>query len=121
MKRLSTVIGVTLGCVFLLLLAAVTIFFLFGTVFVSSTSTLKSGRTVTVQSDGLGGISSQDSVDSTTIDIAGHKIVVAPKQLIVDGQSLAAIDPNVKSVAINYKKGELTFSADGETVASLSQ
>jgi hypothetical protein len=118
-KHLSTAAGISLGCLFLLLLATVTAFFMFSTVSFSSTSTLKSGRTVTVQSDGWGGASLEDSVDTTTIEMSGYKIVVAPKELIVDGRQLAAIDPSVKSVAIRLQNREITFNADGATVASL--
>src|SRR4051812_47969964 len=106
MKRLSTIIGVALGSLCLLLLAAVAAAVMFSSVSFSSTSTLKSGRTVIVESDGWGGVSSHDSADTTTLDMAGFKIVVAPKALIVDGQRLAAIDASTKIIDINLHKGE---------------
>ena len=119
MKRLSKIIGLLLGSLFLLLLAAVAVVFTFGTVEFSTSSTLKSGRTVKVTSDSWGGVDSQDSIDTTTLNMAGYKIVVAPKELIVDGQQLVAIDSSVKTVAINNHKSEITFTADGELVESL--
>jgi hypothetical protein len=118
-KRLSKIIGMLLGSLFLLLLAAVAVVLTFGTVSFSTSSTLQSGRTVTVQTDGWGAVDSQDSRDTATLNMAGYKIVVAPKELIVDGQRLAAIDSSIKTVAINNQKGEITFMADGELVASL--
>jgi hypothetical protein len=119
MKRLSKILSMLLGSLFLLLLAAVAVVLTFGTVSCSSTSTLQSGRTVTVQTDGLGGFDCEDSRDTATLNMSGYKIVVAPKELIVDGQRLAAIDAGIKTVAINNQKGEITFTADGELVASL--
>ena len=119
MKRLSTVIGVVLGCLFLLLSLAVTCFLAFGKISVTSTSRLRSGRTVTAQNDGWGGLSAQDSFDTTTLEMAGHLIVVAPKQVIVDGHTFATIDEKTKSIAINAHKDEITFEADGKPVGSL--
>jgi ABC-type proline/glycine betaine transport system substrate-binding protein len=118
-KRLSKIIGILFGSLFLLFLAALAVVLTFGTVEFSSSSTLKSGRTVKVTSDRWSGVDSQDSIDSTTLKMAGYKIVVTPKQLIVDGQPLAAIDAGVKTVAINDQKGEIKFTADGDPVASL--
>jgi hypothetical protein len=85
----------------------------------SSVSNLKSGRTVNLHVDGGWGYSVADSMDSTTIEVAGHAITVAPTQLVMDGKSLARIDKNAKNVAINVSKGELTFDADGVRVATL--
>lgn len=119
MKRLSTFLGATLGCLFLLALFGGTYVVLTAEVSVASISTLKTGRTVTAQSDEWGGIDVQDSFDSATIGTAKHVIVVAPGQLIVDDRQVAKIDVSVKNVAIRLHKGKLTFEADGKRIDTL--
>ena len=119
MKRLSTFLGATLGCLFLLVLFGGTYVVLTAEVSVASISTLKTGRTVTAQSDEWGGINFQDSIDSSTIETAKHVIVVAPSKLIVDNPQVATIDQSVKNVAIRLHKGKLTFEADGKRVDAI--
>src|SRR4051812_45402515 len=97
MKRFSTTLGGTLGCLFLLALFGGTYVVLTAEVSVASISTLKTGRTVTAQSDERAGLSAQDSFDGATIETAHHVIVVTPRQLIVDDQEVAQIDEGVKN------------------------
>ena len=117
MKLLSKIVAVALGCLFLLFAAAAVLFFATTSVSTSSVSTLANGRTVTAISDGWGGLDASDTKDTTTINMAGHKIVVSPTAVMVDGRLYAPIDETVKSVTINAHKGELTFEADGAPLA----
>ena len=121
MKRFSNIVGALLACVLLLLFVAAILFVQFANVSVSSMSTLPSGRTVTVQSEGWGGINVQDSADTTTLSLGRHTIVVAPSQIIVDGRTLAPIEGGVKSVSIHAHNGEINFAADGAEIASMDR
>ena len=116
MKRFSAGVGAILGCIFLLALFSGTYLVMTAEVSVASVSTLKTGRTVTAQSDEWAGISVQDSFDSTTIETKHHVIVVAPEQLIVDDREVAQIGEMVKNIAVRLHKGKLTFEADGKPV-----
>jgi len=83
----------------------------------STGGTLANGRSVTANSYSWS-LQSRFSPDSATIDTAGHTIVVAPKQLSVDGKIVARINESVKTVAVNVQRGAITFVADGKTVAT---
>jgi hypothetical protein len=74
---------------------------------------------VTAQYKGRGGLNAEDSADTTTIEMAGHVIVVKPKELIVDSQRLAAIDERSKSITIIGRKDRIEFEVDGKLVATL--
>ena len=117
MKLLSKIVAIALAGLSLLFAAAAVLFFATTSVSTSSVSTLSNGRTVTAHSDGWGGLDAADTKDTTTIKMAGHKIVVSPAAVMIDGLRYATIDEKVKSVTINAHKGELTFEADGAPLA----
>jgi len=100
MKRFLTFFGAALGCLFVLVLFAGIYVVMTAKVSVSSVSTLKTGRTVTAESDDWSGISVADSFDSATIETNHYTIVVAPTKLIVDNRVVARIDEDVKRVAV---------------------
>ena len=77
--------------------------------------TLQSGRTVVTQSDSIY-LSSQFSTDTATITSGQRTIVVQPASLIVDGVTIASIDPAVSDVRVTVANGDVTFVADGQRV-----
>ena len=113
-RILQTTLGVILG-IFLFLVVGLLTLAAFTTVSVASCS-FASGRTVSVNSKWGAGMS--NTADTVTINAAGHKIVVAPNYLQVDGKPLAAIDPNTKTIEVNAARGEITFVGDGQTMAT---
>jgi hypothetical protein len=120
MKRLSTVVGIALGCLFLCLLMGAAYIFTFVEVSQSASTTLRSGRSITATSHCWQGVNvSERSNDTAQIETAGYAIVVAPKQLIVDGQTFATIDEKAKSIDVDICTGEIAFKVDGERVGSL--
>ena len=120
MKRFSTVVGVVVGCLFLLLLVGVAYIVTFAEISQSASTTLRSGRSITATSHCWNGVDlTEKANDIVEIDTAGYAIVVAPKQLIVDGRTFAAIDDKSKSIDIDISKSEVAFKVDGEQVGSL--
>jgi hypothetical protein len=117
MKRFTTIVGVAIACLFLLLIGAGTLIVAFGAVSVSSSTNLRSGRMIQYQIDGWAGYSTQESIDTTTIKVRGNVIVVSPTQITVDGKVCATIDKNVKTVAIHARNDRITFDADGAPAA----
>jgi hypothetical protein len=79
---------------------------------------LVSGRTVTTSSDGWT-LHSRYSQDTATIKTSGHTIIVAPKQLMVDGAIYATIAEEVQSVSVTVEDHAVSFTADGKPVAPL--
>lgn len=77
--------------------------------------TLKSGRSVMTQSDSIY-LSSQFSTDTATITSGQQTIVVQPASLVVDGVTVASIDPAVSDVRVTVANGDVTFVADGQHV-----
>src|SRR5882757_8713831 len=99
MKRFSTVIGMVLGCLFLLLLLGVAYVITFADISQSASTTLRSGRSITATSHCWNGVDlTEKGNDTVEIDTAGYAIVIAPKRLIVDGHTFATIDGNAKSI-----------------------
>ena len=81
----------------------------------SAGGTLQSGRSVMTQSDSIY-LSSQFSKDTATIRSGRRTIVVRPASLIVDGVTVASIDPAVADVRVTVANGNVTFVADGQQV-----
>jgi hypothetical protein len=121
MRRLTTILVVVLSCLFVLVLLAGSFVIATADVSTSSSSALKSGRTVTATYHGWGGIGAADSNDSTTLKMAGHQIVVAPSKLIVDGRTVATIDVNAKTVDVDGDRHAIQIFADGKPVATISR
>jgi hypothetical protein len=119
MRRLTAIVAVVLSCLFVLLVVAASLFIATAEVSTSSTSTLKSGRTVTATYRGWAGIDAADTSDSTTVEMAGHQIVVAPSKLIVDGRTMAKLDVRAKSVVVDGDKHAIQITADGKPVATI--
>jgi hypothetical protein len=120
MKRFARVIGFVVGCLFLCLLVGIAYVITFAEVSQSASTTLRSGRAITATSHCWRGVDLTEKANgSVEIDTAGHAIVVAPKQLIVDGQTFATINGTAKSVDIDISKSEVAFKVDGERVGSL--
>jgi hypothetical protein len=120
MKRVARVIGLIMGCLFLCLLIAVAYIITFAEVSQSASTTLRSGRSINATSHCWQGVNvSETSNDSASIDLAGYTIVVAPKQLIVAGQTFATIDEKAKSIGVDISHDEIAFKVDGKPVGSL--
>jgi hypothetical protein len=121
MRRLATILTVALSCMFVLLLLAGSFDIATADVSTSSSSALKSGRTVTATYHGWAGIGAADSEDSTTLQMAGRQIVVAPAKLIVDDRTIATIDVNAMSVSVDGDRHAIRVIADGKPVATISR
>jgi hypothetical protein len=122
MKRFIRVIGVVLGCLFLLLLIGIACIISFAEISQSASCTLKTGRSITATSHIWRSVNVDEKSNGTAeLEAAGYVIVVAPKQLIVDGKTFATIDEKAKSVDIDISKGEVAFKVDGERVGSLQR
>jgi hypothetical protein len=120
MKRFARVIGLTIGCLFLCLLIWVAYVITFAEVSQSASTTLPSGRSITATSHYWRGVNvSEKSNDTAQIETASYAIIVAPKQLIVDGQTFATIDDKAKSIDVDICTVEIAFMVDGERVGSL--
>ena len=86
----------------------------------SASTTLRSGRSIVATSHCWSGVDlTEKGNDFVEIHSAGYSIVVAPKQLIVDGRTFAVIDDKVKSVDVDITKSKIAFKADGDPVGSL--
>jgi hypothetical protein len=121
MKRLLTTLAVALSCLFVLVLLAVSYVIFTADVSTSSTSMLSTGRTVTATYHGWSGIGVSDNRDSTTINMAGRHIVVAPTSLVVQGRTIATIDAKAKSIDIDGDRHAIRFTADGKLVATIQR
>lgn len=120
MKRFARMIGIIMACLFLCLLIAVAYIITFAEVLQSASTTLRSGRSINATSHCWQGVDvSETSNDSASIDTAGCTIVVAPKQLIVAGQTFATIDEKAKSIDVDISRDEIAIKVDGQRVGSL--
>jgi len=120
MKRFARAMGWIIGCLFLCLLFGVAYIITFAEISQSASTALKSGRSITATSHTWWGVNlSEKSNGTVEIETAGYAIVIAPKQLIVDGRTFAAIDEKAKSIDIDISKSEVAFKVDGERVGSL--
>ncbi|QDT40911.1 hypothetical protein Pan241w_09700 [Gimesia alba] len=83
----------------------------------SASGRLANGRSVQARSDAWS-LETRFSGDTAMIDTAGYKIVVAPRELKVDGKPVAKIDVAVKAVDVNVQGGTVTFMANGKSVGT---
>lgn len=113
-RTLQTTVGVILGVVLLLFLGVCSLAALIGG---GAGCTLKTGRAVAVSTTGWS-CSLASTKDTATIKVAGHKIVVAPDALLVDGKRIAVINRNIKSIEVAAKSRAITFVGDGRTIAT---
>jgi hypothetical protein len=112
-RNLQTTLGIILG-IFLMLFIGVCSLAAFARAGVGCT--LETGRDVAVSASGWScGLAS--TKDTATIDAAGHKIVVAPQFLQVDGRRVATIDSTIKSINVDATKRTISFVGDGRTIA----
>ena len=88
-----------------------------GSFFMSSSTagTLQSGRKVVTETDSLF-LSSTFSGDTAKITSGKQQIIVKPDSLIVNGVTVATIDPSVSELRVSIESGEVEFIADGEPV-----
>lgn len=113
-RTLQSTLGVILGLFFCLIVGA----FVAGAVSGGGCGCgLASGRFVNVHCSGWS-CAMRNTLDTATIDAAGHTIVVAPKYLDVDGKRIATIDANTKSIEVNAARQEIKFIGDGRTIAT---
>jgi hypothetical protein len=120
MKRFVRVLGFVMGSLFLLLLLGIAYIVTFAEISQSASTTLRSGRSITATSHCWNGVDlTEKGNDTVAIDTAGYAIVIAPKQLIVDGHTFATIDGNAKSIDIDISKSKVAFKVDGARVGSL--
>jgi hypothetical protein len=118
-RRLRLIVGGLLCAVFCAGLLLIGAALLFGGS-ASTNCTLQSGRTISTSSDSWY-LSCEFQSDTATIRTAGHEIVVAPRQLRVDGTTLANIDPAAKSVSVTVEDGAIEFVADQRSVATWTE
>jgi hypothetical protein len=82
----------------------------------SAGGTLASRRSVMTSSDSVW-LESRFTSDTAYINASGHKIVVAPAAVLVDGRMLASLDAAAKDVQISVRNHEVRVIADGKVVA----
>ncbi len=116
-KRLFTFVGVACAALFFLAVALLVFGGLAGG---SCGCTLPSGRSVSARSDGWS-IAMTSTASTATITTSGCTIVVAPAQLLVNGQRWAAIDPAARSIEVTVEDGEIALLADGALVRSIKR
>ena len=112
MRRAFKILGLAFS--FILIVGAI-LFVLLARTGGGCGGTLMTGRTVGANSDAWS-CSATYGRDTATITTAGHTIVVAPTQLLVDGGHYGAIDESVKSVIVTVRDGDISFVADGQPV-----
>jgi hypothetical protein len=113
-RTLRMAIGVFLGLILLLFIGICAVATVVGG---GAGCTLATGRAVAVNATGMS-CSLQSTKDTARINAAGHKIVVAPKFLQVDGRRVATIDPNTKSIEVKATKRTITFVGDGRIITT---
>lgn len=101
----------------MVLVVVIGVFVVAATVGGSTSCTLNSGRSVTTNSDSWY-LETQSSADTATIKTSGFQIVVAPRELRVDGKAILTIENGVKKVTVNVQDRRIIFLADGKSVAS---
>jgi hypothetical protein len=112
-RSLTPILFALVGGFFLLWL-------LLGVFFGSSASvgtTLSNGRSVTINSNSWM-ISSESDGDMCKTYTAGKEIVISGENVSVDGRQVAAMDVATKNFVVNVDRKQITFVADGETIAS---
>jgi hypothetical protein len=114
LRRVLKVVGVAFACLLVALVTLVVVSMQFATS--SAGGTLDTGRVVMASAKSWY-ISAEYQRDTATIRTAGHTIVVAPTELLVDGKSLTAIDRKISSVEVTVGEREISFVADGREVA----
>lgn len=116
-KRFVWLKRIVLSLSLLVLVIVTGVFVVAATAGGSASCTLKSGRSVTTNSDSWY-LESQSSADTVTIKTAGFQIVVAPQELRVDGNAIQTLENGVKNVTVNVQDRRIMFLADGKSVAS---
>lgn len=114
-KQNRALTTIAAGLLVLLLLACALL--VAGSFFISSSAkgTLQSGRKVSIETDSFF-LSSTFSKDVARIRSGSMRILVQPDSLIVDGVTVASIDPAASDVSVSIDNGEVTFVVDGETI-----
>lgn len=96
----------------LLLLVAAFVGLSVATMSQSTGGALASGRTVEVGTNSWF-LSAEYKKDVAIIKTASRIIVVQPQQVMVDGTSVAPLDPNCKSVKLQLQGNQLTVTTPG--------
>jgi hypothetical protein len=81
----------------------------------STGGTLENGRSVNVESDSWY-VTGEFQQDTATIRTDWRKIEVVPDAVKVNGETVAEIAADAKSVNVELKRGELSVTVDGEPV-----
>ena len=82
----------------------------------SASGTLDTGRSVEAVSDAWM-VSMECQGDMAIARTAGHKFVITPTELKIDGKLYATIDESVKDVVVKVEGLKIELIADGEVVA----
>jgi hypothetical protein len=84
----------------------------------SASCALANGRSVNVDCRGLWGVGMSNTKDMATINASVYTIVVGPKQVLVNGRSVAVLENEMKAIDVNVARGEIRFVADGKPLAT---
>jgi hypothetical protein len=77
-------------------------------------TTLATGRSINVRSTAWT-LRLSATRDTATIDSGGHRIVVAPAFVRVDGNRPSPINAAAKSIAVHVTRAKIAVAADGRT------
>ncbi len=84
----------------------------------SAGGTLSSGRSVVTYSDSST-LSSKLTRDTATFRTAGHTIEITPTRLVIDGNLVGTISPEVSKVEVHVERGAVEFVTDGNRWAPI--
>jgi hypothetical protein len=112
-RSLTPILLALVGGFVLLLLFLVVFFGISGSV----GTTLSNGRNVTVNASSWS-ISMETDGDTCKTWTAGKEIVISGEKVSVDGRQVVAMDAATKDFAVTVDRKQITFVADGETIAS---
>lgn len=110
-SSLLVIVLLAVVCVSLVAMAAI----VFVTMFAggSTSGTLATGRKIVVYSDSLV-LTTKFAKDTATVDASGHKIIVEPTRLVIDGKPVGEFGENVAEVEVRVSRGEIEFKLDGD-------
>lgn len=86
----------------------------------STSGTLASGRSVTVNADEWY-LETMYSGDTAQIKTPKFLIMVAPEQVTVNAKPIATIESAVKAVDVNVQNGTVTILANGKSVGTYTR
>lgn len=76
----------------------------------------QTGRSINASTDGIWGLAVAYESGNDTVKVGGKKIVIAARNIQVDGKPAANIPVATKRVDVQHAKGMITILADGQKV-----